>query len=66
MQTITVATTDGNVSAVKGIDLGAVVAADNFNRLTDGVTVAVRSSTTTNRTSRAEAENEGRRKNNPQ
>jgi multidrug efflux system membrane fusion protein len=45
MQTITVGTTDGNVSAVKGIDPGAVVAADNFNKLTDGAKVTVRPST---------------------
>ena len=42
MQTITVGTTDGNVSAVDGIDPGTVVAADNFNKLTDGAKVTVR------------------------
>ena len=42
MQTITVGTTDGNVSAVKGIDPGTVVAADNFNQLTDGAKVTLR------------------------
>ncbi len=42
MQTITVGTTDGNASAVEGIAPGAVVAADNFNRLTDGAKVTVR------------------------
>ncbi len=42
MQTITVGTTDGNVSAVEGIEPGTVVAADNFNRLTDGAKVTVR------------------------
>jgi multidrug efflux system membrane fusion protein len=45
MQTITVGTTDGNVSAVEGIDPGTVVAADNFNKLTDGAKVTVRTST---------------------
>jgi multidrug efflux system membrane fusion protein len=42
MQTITVGTTDGNVSAVQGIDPGTVVVADNFNKLTDGAKVTVR------------------------
>jgi multidrug efflux system membrane fusion protein len=42
MQTITVGTTDGNVSAVDGIEPGTVVAADNFNKLTDGAKVTLR------------------------
>jgi len=42
MQTITVGTTDGNISSVDGIDPGTVVAADNFNKLTDGAKVTVR------------------------
>ena len=42
MQTITVKTTDGTVSAVEGIDPGRVVVADNFNKLTDGAKVIVR------------------------
>jgi membrane fusion protein, multidrug efflux system len=42
MQTITVGTTDGNVSAVDGIDPGTLVAADNFNKLTDGAKVTLR------------------------
>jgi multidrug efflux system membrane fusion protein len=42
MQIITVNTTDGTVSAVKGIDPGKVVVADNFNKLTDGAKVIVR------------------------
>jgi multidrug efflux system membrane fusion protein len=41
MHTITVGATDGNVSQVD-LDPGAVVAADNFNRLTDGAKVIVR------------------------
>jgi membrane fusion protein, multidrug efflux system len=45
MQTITVGTTDGNVSEVEGIDPGTVVAADNFNKLTDGAKVTVRAPT---------------------
>jgi membrane fusion protein, multidrug efflux system len=42
MQAITVGTTDGNVSSVDGIDPGMVVAADNFNKLTDGAKVTLR------------------------
>jgi multidrug efflux system membrane fusion protein len=42
MQTVTVDTTDGNVSAVDGIDPGTIVAADNFNKLTDGAKVMLR------------------------
>ena len=42
MQAITVGTTDGHTSAVEGIEPGAVLAADNFNRLTDGAKVTVR------------------------
>lgn len=42
LKTITVGTTDGNVSEVQGLEPGAVVAADSFNRLTDGAKVAVR------------------------
>jgi multidrug efflux system membrane fusion protein len=42
LTTITVGTTDGNVSEVQGLQPGAVVAADSFNRLTDGAKVAVR------------------------
>jgi multidrug efflux system membrane fusion protein len=42
MQTITVGTTDGNVSSVEGIDPGTVVAADNFNKLSDGAKVTLR------------------------
>ena len=40
--TITVSTTDGNVSEVQGLPPGAVVAADSFNRLRDGAKVAIR------------------------
>lgn len=45
MHPITVGTTDGNVSEVDGLDEGDVVAADNFNRLTDGAKVTIRSAT---------------------
>jgi len=42
LQPITVGTTDGNVSAVEGIEPGTVVAADSFNKLTDGAQVVLR------------------------
>jgi multidrug efflux system membrane fusion protein len=42
LQPITVTTTDGEVSAVNGLEPGAVVVADNFNKLTDGAKVAIR------------------------
>lgn len=42
LKTITIGTTDGNVSEVGGLEPGAVVAADSFNRLTDGAKVAAR------------------------
>ena len=42
MQTITVGVTDGDTSEVQGLDDGAQVAGDNFNRLTDGSSVIVR------------------------
>jgi multidrug efflux system membrane fusion protein len=42
VKTITVGTTDNNVSEVQGLDPGAVVAADSFNRLTDGAKIALR------------------------
>ncbi len=39
---VTVVTTEGDNSEVEGIDPGTVVAASNFNRLTDGAKVTVR------------------------
>lgn len=43
LQTVTVGTTDGTVSEITdGLDEGQVVAADNFNRLTDGAKVILR------------------------
>jgi multidrug efflux system membrane fusion protein len=42
LKTITVGTTDGDVSQVQGLEPGAVVAADSFNRLADGAKVTVR------------------------
>lgn len=53
MQPIAVGTTDGTVSSVEGLEPGAVVAADNFSRLTDGATVQLRPAT--NDAHRAEA-----------
>jgi membrane fusion protein, multidrug efflux system len=66
MQTITVGTTDGNVSSIEGIDPGAVVAADNFNKLTDGAKVTVRApANSTNETNSATSPKR-RHKKNPQ
>jgi multidrug efflux system membrane fusion protein len=42
LKTITVGTTDGNVSEVQDLQPGAVVAADSFNRLSDGAKVTIR------------------------
>jgi len=42
MQTVTIDTTDGNVSSVQGIEPDTLVAADNFNKLTDGAKVILR------------------------
>jgi membrane fusion protein, multidrug efflux system len=42
LKTITVGTTDGNVSEVQGLEPGSLVAADSFNRLSDGAKVAIR------------------------
>ena len=39
---VNVGTTDGSVSEVTGLEPGAVVAADNFNRLTDGAKITIR------------------------
>jgi multidrug efflux system membrane fusion protein len=44
LQPITVGTTDGNVSAVEGLEPGTAVAADSFNKLTDGAKVIIRPS----------------------
>ena len=45
LQTIKAGTTDGTVTSVEGIDPGTVVVADNFNKLTDGAKVIVRTGT---------------------
>jgi multidrug efflux system membrane fusion protein len=47
LKTITVGTTDGNVSEVQGPQPGSVVAADSFNRLSDGAKVTSRPSAST-------------------
>lgn len=44
LKTITVGTTDGNVSEVQDLSPGSVVAADSFNRLSDGAKVGIRPS----------------------
>jgi multidrug efflux system membrane fusion protein len=45
MKTISVDVNEGNLSAVDGLEAGATVAADGFNRLQEGMKVAVRNST---------------------
>jgi multidrug efflux system membrane fusion protein len=42
MKTVTVGTTDGNVTAVHGLNDGDVVAVDGFDKLQNGVKVSVR------------------------
>jgi multidrug efflux system membrane fusion protein len=42
MRTVSVGTTDGNVTAVEGLDPGEIIAADNFNRLQEGMKVTIR------------------------
>jgi len=42
MKTVSVGTTDGNVTAVEGLKAGDVVAVDGFDKLQNGVRVAVR------------------------
>ena len=61
VQTITVGTTDGTVSAVEGLAPGAQMAADNFNRLTEGAKVVARSAAT-NEAGRAAAQKSTRKK----
>jgi multidrug efflux system membrane fusion protein len=61
MQPVTVGATDGNVSEVSGLEPGTVVAADNFNRLTEGAKVTVRSGSSTNQTSRPDGGRRGKK-----
>jgi membrane fusion protein, multidrug efflux system len=42
MHAISVGTTDGDMTAVEGLKAGDVIAADNFDRLRDGVKIAAR------------------------
>jgi len=42
MQKISVGTTNGDMTAVEGLKAGDVIAADNFDRLRDGVKIAAR------------------------
>jgi membrane fusion protein, multidrug efflux system len=44
MHAISVGTTDGDMTAVEGLKAGDVIAADNFDRLRDGVKIAARNS----------------------
>ncbi len=44
MKTITAGTTDGNVTAVEGLNAGDVVAVDGFDKLQNGVKVSMRGS----------------------
>ena len=47
LKPITVGTTDGNTSEVQGLQPGSIVAADSFNRLSDGTKVTIRPSAST-------------------
>ena len=42
MHTVSVGTTDGEMTAIEGLKAGDVIAADNFDRLRDGVKIAAR------------------------
>jgi membrane fusion protein, multidrug efflux system len=42
MKTVTVGTTDGNVTAIEGVNAGDVVAVDGFDKLQNGARVSVR------------------------
>jgi multidrug efflux system membrane fusion protein len=52
---IIVGTTEGNVSEVEGLPLGAMVAADNFNRLTEGAKVTIRPAASATKVSDSQA-----------
>lgn len=53
MKTISVGTTDGDVTAVEGLKAGDVVAVDGFDKLQNGVKVAVRKAGGTSESRRA-------------
>ena len=52
MQNITTGTTDGNVTAVEGVNAGDAVAVDGFDKLQNGAKVAVRGASENRRTAR--------------
>jgi membrane fusion protein, multidrug efflux system len=43
IRTVTVGTTDGDTTAVQGVNPGEVVAVNGFDKLQDGIKVSVRS-----------------------
>jgi len=49
MQNVTVGTTDGNVTAVEGVNAGDVLAVDGFDKLQNGTKVTVRGSSSETR-----------------
>jgi multidrug efflux system membrane fusion protein len=52
MQNVTAGTTDGNVTAVEGVNAGDVVAVDGFDKLQNGAKVAVRGASETRKGAR--------------
>jgi membrane fusion protein, multidrug efflux system len=42
IRTVTVGTTDGDIAAVAGVEPGEVVAINGFDKLQDGIKVAIR------------------------
>jgi multidrug efflux system membrane fusion protein len=62
MHAISVGTTDGNVSEIQDLNAGAVVAADNFNRLTDGAKVTIRPPAGEEKTSQSRTNSTGARR----
>lgn len=62
IQTITTGVTDATNSQVDGVSPGAVVAADNFNRLSDGSRVNIRSSSGGQEQGQAKGQTQGKQK----
>lgn len=52
MKTVSAGTTDGNVTAVEGLKAGDVVAVDGFDKLQNGVKIAVRGTSESRRAAR--------------
>ena len=52
MQTVSVGTTDGNVTAVEGLKAGDVIAIDGFDKLQNGLKVTVRGTSESRRAAR--------------